>query len=558
MTKTVTLETVPMEIKSAKTAKSAKSAKNIATRAYILVTTEDGGEKMVELKNDRLISALRDCTREIPNLYDREPVVSIADLFYELSSLEHELQYNSRTPGLRDLVNLVRAENQQYLEQVNNMVSRGVLNFAGLRMLLTPGKEIVVHGKHLQGARICDVTYRTSFFGAYLEVEYEYITCTGNKFGIARDSAQVDAFKGVKDINSLNVTLITDTQKRELAQRGAAYEKLAVGSHYKQMTGHMEVKKWWYWTPMRATGRIMVDLTTYDQFQEGGRCRRENENNTMATIPADQLWMTDPYVQGFSFMAKQWGRFAVSDITDIEFRTEAYDQLVMDPEKKAMIRALVEDNSGGFSDIISGKGGGCIFLLHGEPGVGKTLTAESVSELLQRPLYSVAVGELGTDTEQLEKSLRQILDVAQIWNAVILIDEADIFLEKRGHGDIMRNSCVSVFLRLTEYHQDVMFLTTNRVTEFDPAFYSRISVALKYDKLTPLNRRQVWQNLLSASGMPTNIDVDKLFVHEINGRQIKNSIRLARSLAKSQGVEVSTEHLEQVLLMSAQFLEDIK
>jgi SpoVK/Ycf46/Vps4 family AAA+-type ATPase len=320
----------------------------------------------------------------------------------------------------------------------------------------------------------------------------------------------------------------------------------------------MDVKKWSYWTPMRATGRIMVDLTTYDQFQDGGRMRRNSENNTMATIPADQLWMTDPYVQGFSFMAKQWGRFAVSDITDIEFRTEAYDQLVMDPEKKAMIRALVEDNSGGFSDIISGKGGGCIFLLHGDPGVGKTLTAESVSELLQRPLYSVAVGELGTDTAQLEKSLRQILDVAQIWNAVILIDEADIFLEKRGHGDIMRNSCVSVFLRLTEYHQDVMFLTTNRVTEFDPAFYSRISVALKYDKLTPLNRRQVWQNLLSASGMPTNIDVDKLCVHEINGRQIKNSIRLARSLAKSQGVEVSTEHLEQVLLMSAQFLEDIK
>ena len=69
-------------------------------------------------------------------------------------------------------------------------------------------------------------------------------------------------------------------------------------------------------------------------------------------------------------------------------------------------------------------------LLHGDLGVGKTLTAEAIAELLHRPLYSVAVGELGTDTAQLEKSLRQILDVAQIWNAVVLIDEADLCSSK--------------------------------------------------------------------------------------------------------------------------------
>jgi hypothetical protein len=45
-------------------------------------------------------------------------------------------------------------------------------------------------------------------------------------------------------------------------------------------------------------------------------------------------------------------------------------RLVLPEEKKVLIKSLVE-NSAEFTDIISGKGGGCIFLLHGSPGVGK-------------------------------------------------------------------------------------------------------------------------------------------------------------------------------------------
>lgn len=55
--------------------------------------------------------------------------------------------------------------------------------------------------------------------------------------------------------------------------------------------------------------------------------------------------------------------------------------------------------------------------------VGKTLTAEAISEYLHRPLYAVSVGELGTSAVDLENKLSEILEVASIWNAVILIDE---------------------------------------------------------------------------------------------------------------------------------------
>lgn len=39
-------------------------------------------------------------------------------------------------------------------------------------------------------------------------------------------------------------------------------------------------------------------------------------------------------------------------------------------------------------------------------------------------LVSVSVGELGTSTLELEEKLREILEVACVWDAVVLIDEA--------------------------------------------------------------------------------------------------------------------------------------
>lgn len=80
------------------------------------------------------------------------------------------------------------------------------------------------------------------------------------------------------------------------------------------------------------------------------------------------------------------------------------------------------------TDIRKGKGRGLVAVLHGPPGTGKTLTAEGIAELLKRPLYMVSVGELGTNAHTLETELNKILDVAHAWGAVLLLDEADVFL----------------------------------------------------------------------------------------------------------------------------------
>jgi AAA+ superfamily predicted ATPase len=101
-------------------------------------------------------------------------------------------------------------------------------------------------------------------------------------------------------------------------------------------------------------------------------------------------------------------------------------------------------------DVIKRKGKGLVTVLHGTPGVGKTLTAEGIAELLQCPLLHISAGELGTNPRELERELTMILDLAHNWEAVLLLDKADVFLEARTAQDIHRNAQVSIFLKLLE------------------------------------------------------------------------------------------------------------
>ena len=68
--------------------------------------------------------------------------------------------------------------------------------------------------------------------------------------------------------------------------------------------------------------------------------------------------------------------------------------------------------------------------------------AESVAECTQRPLYAINVGEV-TSEALVRAKLQQVFIQASRWNAVLLLDEADVVLEKRSFEDIRRNGTVS-------------------------------------------------------------------------------------------------------------------
>jgi SpoVK/Ycf46/Vps4 family AAA+-type ATPase len=253
----------------------------------------------------------------------------------------------------------------------------------------------------------------------------------------------------------------------------------------------------------------------------------------------------------------------VEHIRDIEWNKAAFDHnLVLDEGKKELIRALVTVHIGKMggvttrdpvkADFMEGKGEGLLILLHGGPGTGKTLTAESVAEFAERPLYRVTCGDIGTDPEGVEKYLESVLFIGSTWGCVVLLDEADVFLEERTKLDLDRNALVSVFLRVLEYYDGILILTSNRIGTFDEAFISRVQLALHYPPLDENGRWEVWRNftqLLADAGEDVAFDeINKklrvLARHKLNGRQIRNTINTARQLARYKEETLRYKHVD--------------
>ncbi|KAL2200201.1 hypothetical protein P885DRAFT_74036 [Corynascus similis CBS 632.67] len=284
----------------------------------------------------------------------------------------------------------------------------------------------------------------------------------------------------------------------------------------------------------------------------------------------EEYLIASPVVLGFAFAEKLWLEFTVSGIKEIQWNETAYESLVLEPKTKDIVKALVESHkyhaAESIDDVIQGKGKGLVAVLHGPPGTGKTLTAEGISELLKCPLYMASAGELGTDSRFLESELQKILDICHAWGAILLLDEADVFLEKRNMHDIHRNALVSIFLRQLEYFQGILFLTTNRVETFDDAFQSRIHIALRYDALDLRAKKAIFKIFVErvrvldkASLVPfSEDDYAALARHELNGRQIKNTVRTAQALAVNKGEPLSMRHIRQVLEVQANFERDLK
>ena len=67
----------------------------------------------------------------------------------------------------------------------------------------------------------------------------------------------------------------------------------------------------------------------------------------------------------------------------------------------------------------------------------------SVAEEMRQPLYLMSASELGETATEVEESLELVLELTSKWNAILLLDECDMFLEARSTADIRRNRLVS-------------------------------------------------------------------------------------------------------------------
>ncbi|KAK5458466.1 hypothetical protein LTS15_004548 [Exophiala xenobiotica] len=314
----------------------------------------------------------------------------------------------------------------------------------------------------------------------------------------------------------------------KLQRRGGTFWKC----RHRRLVSYME--KGMDNTHSMVEERYMIDLKTYCSL---------HSNNIFAKplldeLGADAMAKNEPpdekfgyvlpaNIKGYNLRLKKWFDLEIDRISEVNWNVEAFETLVVERKARNLILAL-------------------------------------------KPLYRVTCGDVGTKAEDVEKYLESVLHLGKIWGCVVLLDEADVFLEQRSLEDLQRNALVSVFLRVMEYYEGILVLTSNRVGTFDEAFKSRIQLALHYPSLGQYQRLRVWENFINRleSFGDDKVETQDLRDHledlskeKMNGREIRNAITTARQYAKWQSEQskdgvtrkMAYEHLKDMIEVAGRF-----
>ncbi|ABR91172.1 ATPases of the AAA+ class [Janthinobacterium sp. Marseille] len=237
----------------------------------------------------------------------------------------------------------------------------------------------------------------------------------------------------------------------------------------------------------------------------------------------------------------------VQNLTSYEYKPELREKLILPVQHRELIDILTADMNVLMEDIVEGKSGGTTILCKGAPGLGKTLTAEVYSEVVGKPLYRVHSGQLGITAASVEQNLSEILRRAARWDAILLLDEADVYIRCRDN-DLQHNAIVAEFLRTLEYFKGLLFMTTNRVGDVDDAILSRCIATIKYEVPPKEDAMRLWKSLATqfhADLSDELIDSLSNIYAKCSGRDIKELLKLTSKYCKSKQIPYSEEAFRQ-------------
>ncbi|KAK3311971.1 P-loop containing nucleoside triphosphate hydrolase protein [Apodospora peruviana] len=544
----------------------------------------------VDIKSDVLARVMEEINADVEgiSLRTKPPVVPLEMFYHTMAALQSKLDHarqNSPVDSdlIDDLTEITKFAEEEFATTSANLkrlTEAGECTFELLWAIFTPNTLVYRHHEYVEEDQI--LKFRSMRIvtmvdkSRYWKIDCHIVANDGNKFGLAYEPflMYIDEFVGARAIKDLNIfplkyhpdaaKLRADALRRG-RQFASLFEKpVVVETDGPAMFEKRDVRHIPRQYKFFSRGRMIVDPKGF---------RASNPN--IAFIPTvhmkldpdglseEQLVICPPIALGFCFSNRKWGGFPVSRLSPVNWNSDAFRDLVMDSRTKTFFHSMVKQHSSeddDFDDIIAGKGKGIVCLFSGPPGSGKTLTAEAVAEITRRPLYSVSAGDLGVVPDAVDEKLSKILEQSHRWNAVLLLDEADVFLEQRQPKDVTRNALVSIFLRQLEYYQGILIMTTNRIGQIDTAFRSRIHVSISYPELDEKARRHIWSMFIRryreatqkggggyASDLVSEEAISRLAREKVNGRQIKNTFNCARIFAKELGEPLSMGHIDQVL-----------
>jgi ATP-dependent 26S proteasome regulatory subunit len=238
-----------------------------------------------------------------------------------------------------------------------------------------------------------------------------------------------------------------------------------------------------------------------------------------------------------SLAEQVWARLALSDLI-LEDKVAAEISEILDA---ARVREVVFDEWGFASK--QSRGRGLSMLFDGEPGTGKTLSAEVIASEMGLPLYRVSMANIMSKwVGETEKNLQRIFHEARGSRSILLFDEADALFSQRvevqGANDRFANMEINVLLQLMEGHDGICILTTNLKKSIDKAFERRLSFKVNFPFPEADIRERLWAlHLPPEAPVSDDVDCDILArSFELSGGSIRNAaIRAAYRAAARIG-----------------------
>ncbi|KAK7947865.1 ATP-dependent zinc metalloprotease FtsH [Apiospora aurea] len=448
----------------------------------------------------------------------------ISDRFKQLEEGCEEKQH------LKLLVDVMKDLFIDLAPRVNDFLRKGIIDGAYLWALFPKGQ--IVYSRHLghdQAFQVQQLKERNLWC--------RHVAFDGSAFGWAYATISIREFTGTRSINELEVYPIAfhprhEELKAELIQRGRKsldYQGICFLDYEGQ-----------------AEGRRMIVNEDYDDYEDEG-------------YGPETLHIKTKYADEIAIPVS----VSIDGLSPTSWVDNAFDQLVLPESTKDLVLTFVESHKTTQalgSDFVAGKGRGLVFLLCGPTGTGKTLTVESVSDKVRRPLYHLQAGEMGSKPVSLKSSLQKAFRLCEEWDGVLLVD---------------------VLLATLEYYSGIIFMTTNILAGRDPAIVSRLDIHLEYSCLDFPTRLQLWRNLLlpppsilpqpspaetddsdvtmtpaDAAAVPghhglTEADLLDLASWNVNGRDIKHAVKNARKWCYTKGKPVTLDALQTGLITTA-------
>jgi hypothetical protein len=237
----------------------------------------------------------------------------------------------------------------------------------------------------------------------------------------------------------------------------------------------------------------------------------------------------------------------VQNMAEYNYQPDLRDKLILPTKHRDLIDILTSSMNILVQDIVPGKSGGTTILCKGAPGLGKTLTAEVYSEVVGKPLYRVHSGQLGISAASVERNLLEILRRAVRWDAILLLDEADVYIRCRDN-DLEHNAIVAEFLRTLEYFNGLLFMTTNRIDDVDDAILSRCIATIQYETPTKEDAILLWKSLAAQFNADLSDDlIEQLTTtySKASGRDIKELLKLTSKFCTAKNIPFSEDAFKQ-------------